>query len=65
MTNEDTIRAWKDSTYRATLTEEQILQLLPHPAGEIVPAAEIPEERQETPPCSVGMSEWCGCPPPL
>lgn len=64
MTQEDTIRAWKSPGYRSTLTEEQILALLPHPSGTLVAASGAEGEPQDTPPCSVGMSAYCGCPPP-
>ena len=33
MSKADIIRAWKDSTYRASLTEGQLAQLPQHPAG--------------------------------
>jgi mersacidin/lichenicidin family type 2 lantibiotic len=29
------VRAWKDETYRRSLTEEQLADLPPHPAGDI------------------------------
>ncbi|NOK60968.1 MAG: mersacidin/lichenicidin family type 2 lantibiotic [Chloroflexi bacterium AL-W] len=33
MSNVDIVRAWKDSAYRASLTEEQRAQLPQNPAG--------------------------------
>ena len=33
MTNDQIIRAWKDRYYRSSLTESELAQLPPHPAG--------------------------------
>jgi mersacidin/lichenicidin family type 2 lantibiotic len=41
MTIQDMIRAWRDSTYRESLTEEQRALLLEHPLGEALSEEEL------------------------
>ena len=50
----DTIRAWKDAEYRATLSAEELTTLPEHPAGLV----ELPEEEMAA--VAGGRSFWTG-----
>jgi len=41
MNHEQIIRAWKDSSYRSSLSDEELAQLPAHPAGEVLSEAEL------------------------
>jgi mersacidin/lichenicidin family type 2 lantibiotic len=58
------VRAWKDETYRRSLTQEQLAELPEHPAGSIefdggAVAVQTNGKKCETPGGTIYCTVWC------
>ncbi len=62
MSIKDTIRAWKDRSYRDSLSEEQRAQLLPNPVGDVLSEEELQAVTGGMKnPCATDCGGWCSC----
>ena len=64
MSKLDVVRAWKDESYRRTLSEDQLAELPANPAGTIelddrAVAAKTNGKKCETPPTTALCTVWC------